>query len=141
MRRLALVSGRREVATACRMGQVGITGWSPLSLQAHLFLSLRCPSSSPVDVLPTPAPLSPHPRLTWMSRSCFMSSGGSCMETPGAETEDAARTSFHPYLLRGRAPGWGGRVPVPHIRVPLIYGELIEQHSSFESMTRYLTAA
>lgn len=119
MRRLASVSGRSEVATACRMERVV----SPLLP----FLPLQCPSSSPMntpmDVLPAYLPV-PHPGLTWMSRSCFMSSGGSWVETPGAETGDVVQPLFW---------GWGfctGRVLAPcKSRVSLTQEELIEQHA------------
>lgn len=101
MRRLASVSGRREVATACEMGRVWALedghssstniNISPLvSTDASPFCPRTYLTLQSMGVRPALLPPFPHPGLTWMSRSCFMSSGGSCMETPGAKAGDSA---------------------------------------------------
>lgn len=58
-----------------------------------------------------------------MSRSCFMSSGGSWVETPGVETGEVAHASFlGAGLLDGEAGFW------PHMsKVAPTQEELTEQ--------------
>lgn len=119
---------------------VSTRGW-PALLQQHKHMSvpysqqmgplgpLGCTPLSPMGVLPAPPPPFPDTGPTWMSWSCFMSSGGSWVEIPGAEAGDSAQVSLTSFA--------GGGVPAPYKNgVSLTHKELMEQQSLAESQVR-----
>ena len=106
MRRLSSVSGRRDVATACRMGWAGPRGWSVL------FQPLKCPSSSRMDtsrgVLTAPSPRPTpwtHLDVLVLLHVLWGVLGGN---TRGRNWGGGSCFSG------GRASGWGGRVLAPY---------------------------